>query len=421
VIILRLAWLSLWNRRSTVLLTVCGIAVSVALLLGVDKIRTDLRTGFANTISGADLIVGARSGPVNLLLYSIFRIGDATNGVSWDIYRRIAAHPEVAWTIPLSLGDSHRGYRVLGTNNDYFTHYRFAQTRALEFASGGPFTGRFDAVLGAEVAAALKYTLGQSITLAHGVGEVSFANHTDTPFTVTGILARTGTPADRTVHVSLEAIEALHEQAHEPATASPGVVLPDAQPPVEAALTPESITAFIVGLKSRVAAFQIQRDINEFRGEPLLAILPGVTLQQLWQVVGIAEKALLAVAGCVVFAGLLGMLTAVLTSLNERRREMAILRSVGARPAHVFLLMMSESALLGVAGVVGGMALLHAAVALARPVLESRYGVFLSGNGITAYEVMIGAIVIAAALLAGALPAWRAYRNTLADGLTIRV
>ncbi len=103
MIILRLALLSLWNRRNTVLLTVCGIAVSVALLLGVDKIRTDLRSGFANTISGADLIVGARSGPVNLLLYSIFRIGDATNGVSWDIYRRIAAHPDVAWTIPLSL------------------------------------------------------------------------------------------------------------------------------------------------------------------------------------------------------------------------------------------------------------------------------------------------------------------------------
>jgi putative ABC transport system permease protein len=419
LIIPRLALLSLWNRRGTVMLTVCGIAVSVALLLGVEKIRTDMRTGFANTISGADLVVGARSGPVNLLLYSIFRIGDATNGVSWDIYRRIAAHPDVAWTIPLSLGDSHRGYRVLGTNNDYFTYYRFAQTRMLEFSAGGQFTGRYDAVLGAEVATALHYTLGQTITLAHGVGEVSFANHTDKPFTVTGVLARTGTPADRTVHVTLEAIEALH--SHESASVSLGIKPPGAAPPVDAALTPDSITAFIVGLKNRVAAFQIQRDINEFRGEPLLAILPGVTLQQLWEVVGIAETALLVVAGCVVFAGLLGMLTAILTSLNERRREMAILRSVGARPGHVFLLMMSEAALLGGAGVLVGMALLHATVALARPLLESRYGVFLSGNGITTFELLIGGVVVAAALLAGAIPAWRAYRNTLADGLTIRV
>ncbi|MEY4932459.1 MAG: hypothetical protein RLZZ403_779 [Pseudomonadota bacterium] len=419
MIIPRLALLSLWNRRGTVLLTVCGIAVSVALLLGVQKIRTDLRTGFANTISGADLIVGSRSGPVNLLLYSIFRIGDATNGVSWGIYRRIAAHPEVAWTIPLSLGDSHRGYRVLGTNGDYFAHYRFAQSRVLEFAAGGPFIRRHDAVLGADVAAALRYTLGQSITLAHGVGEVSFANHDDLPFVVTGILARTGTPADRTVHVSLDAIEALH--AREEAPAPPEGAAHDEGHSLDAALTPDSITAFIVGLKGRSAAFQIQRDINEFRGEPLLAILPGVTLQQLWQVVGIAEAALLVVAGCVVFAGLLGMLTAVLTSLNERRREMAILRSVGARPGHVFLLMMSEAALLGGAGVIVGIALLHATVAVATPWLESRYGVFLSGNGITAFELLTGAGVVVAAVLAGALPAWRAYRNTLADGLTLRV
>ncbi len=419
MIIPRLALLSLWNRRGTVLLTVCGIAVSVALLLGVQKIRTDLRTGFANTISGADLIVGSRSGPVNLLLYSIFRIGDATNGVSWGIYRRIAAHPEVAWTIPLSLGDSHRGYRVLGTTGDYFAHYRFAQNRALEFAAGGPFIGRHDAVLGADVAAALHYTPGQSITLAHGIGEVSFANHDDQPFVVTGILARTGTPADRTVHVSLDAIEALH--AREDARVPLEGAAHDEEHAPEAALTPDSITAFIVGLRNRSAAFQIQRDINEFRGEPLLAILPGVTLQQLWQVVGIAEAALLVVAGCVVFAGLLGMLTAVLTSLNERRREMAILRSVGARPGHVFLLMMSEAALLGGAGVIVGIALLHATVAIATPWLESRYGVFLSGNGITAFELLTGAGVVAAAVLAGALPAWRAYRNTLADGLTLRV
>jgi len=410
MIILRLAWLSLWNRRGTVLLTICGIAVSVALLLGVQKLRTDLRSSFANTISGADLIVGARSGPVNLLLYSIFRIGDATNGVSWGIYQRIAAHPEVAWTIPLSLGDSHRGYRVLGTNNDYFTHYRFAQVRALAFVAGGPFTGLHDAVIGADVARDLEYPLGQSITLSHGDGEVSFANHDDLPFTVTGILARTGTPADRTIHVGLEAIEAIH--AHEESAGHEDA---------PAALTPDAITAFIIGLKNRVAAFQIQRDINEYRGEALLAILPGVTLEQLWQVVGIAETALLAVAACVVLAGLLGMLTAILTSLSERRREMAILRSVGARPVHVFLLLMSEAALLGAAGVILGVVLMHGAVALATPVLESRYGLFLSGNGITAMEPVIGAIVVVAALLVGAVPAWRAYRNTLADGLTIRV
>lgn len=415
MIALRLAFASLWNRRGTALLTVLGIAVSVALLLGVEKLRTDVRSSFANTVSGADLIVGARSGSINLLLYSVFRLGEATNNVSWSVYQRVAAHPDVAWTIPLSLGDSHEGFRVLGTNLDYFEHYRFAQTRALEFAAGQAFADVHDAVIGAEVAAKLNYEVGEQIVLGHGLGDVSFANHDEDPFTVTGILARTGTPADRTVHVSLEAIEAIHAAENAPPSFASGA------PGTPETLTPDSITAFIVGLENRAAVFQIQRAINSFQGEALLAILPGVALQQLWETVGIAESALLVVAACVVVAGLLGMLTAILTSLNERRREMAILRSVGARAGFVFLLLMSEAAFLGLAGVLLGMGLLHASLALATPLIESRYGLFLSTSGPGGFELALGAAVIAAALVAGAIPAWRAYRNTLADGLTIRV
>lgn len=207
---LSLALRSLANRRTTALLTLCAIAVSVALLLGVQKLRTAARDGFANTVSGVDLIVGARSGQINLLLYSVFRVGDATANVSWETYQKVARRSDVAWTIPLSLGDSHRGYRVLGTNLDYFRHYRFAGGRELAFESGKPFADLYDAVLGAEVARALGYKVGDSVVIAHGLGNVSFAQHEDKPFRIVGILARTGTPVDRTVHVSLEAITAIH-------------------------------------------------------------------------------------------------------------------------------------------------------------------------------------------------------------------
>ena len=122
--ILTLAGKSLWNRRLTSALVVCSIALSVALLLGVERLRTQARASFANTVSGVDLIVGARGGSINLLLYSVFRIGDPTNNVSWASYRAWAAHPQIAWTVPLSLGDSHRGFRVLGTTRDYFQLYR---------------------------------------------------------------------------------------------------------------------------------------------------------------------------------------------------------------------------------------------------------------------------------------------------------
>lgn len=401
MIIVQLALRSLWNRRSTVVLTVLGIGVSVALLLGVQSLRQDLRSGFANTITDADLIVGARRGPVNLLLHSVFHLGDATAEVSWDTYRKVAAHPQVAWTIPLALGDSHRGFRVVGTNADYFEHYRYGAQRTLVVAQGRRFAAPFEAVLGAEVARSLGYRPGQSLVLSHGLGEGGLADHDAQPVVVVGILRRTGTPVDRSVHVPLQALQAAHGTA--------GI-----------APAPESVTAFIVGLRDRVAAFQIQRDINTWRGEALLAILPGVTLQQLWELVGSVETALSVVSAFVVFAGLLGMVTALLASLNERRREMALLRAIGARPWQVAGLLMSEAGLVGLAGVVAGLGLLRIGLWIGAPWLEQRFGVALQGTT-GGMELGLALAVVIAAALAGALPAWRAYRNTLADGLSLRV
>ena len=417
---LSLALRSLANRRTTALLTLCAIAVSVALLLGVQKLRTAARDGFANTVSGVDLIVGARSGQINLLLYSVFRVGDATANVSWETYQKVARRSDVAWTIPLSLGDSHRGYRVLGTNLDYFRHYRFAGGRELAFESGKPFADLYDAVLGAEVARALGYKVGDSVVIAHGLGNVSFAQHEDKPFRIVGILARTGTPVDRTVHVSLEAITAIHVDWQSGMRALPGGRV-DAEAARAMDLTPGSITAFMVGMQNRVMTFGLQRAVNEYRQEALLAIMPGVALTQLWNLVGIADTALMIVAAFVVLAGLLGMLTAILTSLNERRREMAILRSVGARPRHVFTLLVTEAGLLAVGGVAAGVALCYGLMYAAKPLLERRFGLFLEPGGLTGYDIGLLAAIVAAALVMGALPAWRAYRNTLADGLAPRV
>jgi putative ABC transport system permease protein len=417
---LRLALKSLWNRRATALLTIAAIAVSVALLLGVQKLRTAARDGFANTVSGVDLIVGARSGQLNLLLYSVFRVGDATANVSWASYQKIAHHPDVEWTIPISLGDSHRGFRVMGTNADYFRHYRFAGTRNLEFAAGKPFADLYEAVLGADVARQLGYRIGDPIVVAHGLGNVSFAEHKDKPFRVAGILARTGTPVDRTVHVTLEAITAIHVDWQSGMQAMPGMRI-GAEAARQRDLTPDSITAFMVGMRSRVMTFTMQRAINEYRQEPLMAIIPGVALTQLWNLVSIADTALMIVAAFVVLAGLLGMLTAILTSLNERRREMAILRSVGARPRHIFTLLVSEAGLLATSGVVTGVALTYGLLAVARPLLEQRFGIFVEIAGLTRYDLAILGSIIVLALLMGLAPAWRAYRNSLSDGLTIRV
>jgi putative ABC transport system permease protein len=417
---LKLALRSLLNRRTTAVLTVSAIAISVALLLGVQLLRTAARESFANTVSGVDLIVGARSGPLNLLLYSVFRVGDATANVSWASYQKIAHHPDVEWTIPISLGDSHRGFRVMGTDGAYFEHYRFAGGRALGFSAGGPFVDLYDAVLGADVAKTLGYRVGDSIIVAHGIGNVSFAQHKDKPFRVSGILAPTGTPVDRTVHVSLQAITAIHID-WQSGMQAPEHFRVSAEQARARDLTPETITAFLVGMRSKVMTFTMQRAINEYRQEPLLAVLPGIALSQLWELVGVADSALALVAAFVVLAGLLGMLTAILTSLNERRREMAILRSVGARPVHIFLLMVFEAGILAASGVIAGTVLTYLILFASQPVLERQFGIFVRIGPLGSRELVILAAIIAAALLMGLLPALRAYRNTLSDGLQMRV
>jgi putative ABC transport system permease protein len=418
VIILRLALQSLRNRWLTATLTVVAIAVSITLLLGVEKVRTGARQSFADTISGTDLIVGARSGAIQLLLYSVFRIGNATNNITWASYQDIAARPEVAWTVPLSLGDSHRGFRVLGTTPDYFAHYRYRQTHGLVFAAGRPFADLFDAVVGADVAAALGYRLGDRVVIAHGLGSVSFVEHDDKPFRIAGVLAKTGTPVDRTVHVSLEAIEAIHVDWQSGARV-PGQSV-SAEEVRAMDLRPKAVTAALVGLKSRLATFRLQRAINEYRAEPLSAILPGAALQELWALVGTAETALKAVSAMVVATALLGMVTMILTTLNERRREMAILRSVGARPRTVLGLMVAEAGLLVLAGTGLGILLLYAALLLLQPYVDTNYGMHLPIEPPRQAELMTLAAVVVAGCLAGFLPALRAYRLSLADGMTVR-
>lgn len=418
MMLLNLAWRSLLNRKTTVLLTLFSLSLSVLLLLSVEKVRLEARSSFANTLSGTDLVVGARTGQIQLLLYSVFRMGNATNNISWKSYQKIANHRQVAWTVPISLGDSHRGRSVIGTTTDYFRYYRFGKQQPLTFAQGEAFADLHDVVLGARVAEELGYQLGDRIVVAHGMGNTSFSLHEDQPFTVTGILAPTGTPVDHSLHISLQAIEAIHVGWES------GVRLPGAQGQVDltkADLTPEQITAFLVGLKSKMATFKLQRAINSYRGEPLLAILPGVALQELWQMIGIAEQALLAISALVVLTGLVGMLTVLLSSLNERRRELAILRSVGARPWQIMLLILLESSLLTLTACLLGTLSMYAVLAGAAPLIQAELGLKITLSALSVWQWQLLAMVMLAGVVAGLVPGWQAWRNSLADGLSVRL
>ncbi|NVD07621.1 ABC transporter permease [Vibrio sp. JPW-9-11-11] len=415
---LTLALKSVRNRKVTAVLTILTVAISVILLLGVERIRTQAKSSFANTISGTDLIVGGRSGQVNLLLYSVFRIGNATNNIDWKSYQEFSQHRSVDWAIPISLGDSHKGFRVMGTNHRYFEHYRYGQKQNLAFRQGREFDGLFEAVIGADVAKQLNYHVGSEMVIAHGISDVGFSRHDNLPFVVVGILAPTGTPVDKTVHVSLQAIEAIHVGWESGANLGN---TPTASQLEAMNFEPKQITAMMLGLKSKIQTFALQRQINTYTKEPLSAILPGVALHELWGMMSVAEQALMAVSVFVVIAGLLGMLSSLLTSLQERRREMAILRAMGARPRHVFSLLILEASALTLIGVTVGTAGLYTLLAFAAPFIQQTYGINLALVGLSHYEFMLLLAVQLAGTLIGFIPALRAYKQSLSDGMTIRV
>lgn len=416
-----LAWASLLNRKGSVILTIVAVALSVALFLGVEKARSGAREGFENTISGTDLIVGAPTGTVNLLLYSVFRMGSATAEVSWPTYRQILERPDVAWAVPIALGDSHRGFRVMGTTVDYFDHYKYGGGQPLALSEGLIFDDLFDAVIGADVAQDLGYALDSQLVLTHGLGAADLGSgHENRPFRVSGILKPTGTPVDRTVHVSLEAITAIHvgweTGAKNPlADSIPTEVIRSFD------LTPKTVTAIFVGLERKGTILTTRRQINTNRGEPLMAIIPGEALRELWGVTSIAERALLAVSGFVIAVGLVSILTSILTSLNERRREMSILRATGARPGHIFSLLVLESGLIGFMGAVIGIVIVHGLFGLVAPALQARYGVAFGGGGPGLLDLYVLGAVTLASLLIGAVPALAAMRRSLADGLSVRM
>lgn len=417
--LVKLALLSAWNRRFSLGLTMLAIALAVTLLLGIERIRHEVRDGFSQSVSGTDLIVGARASPLQLLLYSVFRLGEATHNMRWSSAQALAAHPAVAWTIPISLGDSHRGYPVVGTSAAYFEHFQYGDRRALRFAAGRPFDALFETVLGAEVAAQLGYVMSHQVTLSHGMSGTRLAQHADKPFTVVGILERTGTPVDRSVHISLAAMEAIHLDW------AGGALLPGLSIAPEHVnrfdLEPKNITALLVGLESRAAVFRIQREVNRFAAEPLMAVLPGVALAQLWQIVSVVEQALLLISALVVVVSLVGLVAAMLTGLDQRRRELSILRASGARPRDIFVLLALEGALIAMLGTLVGLTLLTALLVVGGPIIAARFGVGLGLVSPSFEELRLLGLVLLVSMLACLLPGWRAYRISLADGLTPRI
>ncbi len=403
----KLALQSLLDRKGSVLLSLMAMTVSIFVLLGVEHIRHQAKQSFSNTVSGVDLIVGSRTGSLNLLLYSVFRIGAPSNNIRWQTYQTIINNKNVNWAIPISLGDSHKGHRVLGTTEDYFRYFNYGNQHALSFSEGKAFSQVFDLVLGSEVAKKLAYKLGDKLTLAHGIAANSFSQHKESPFTVVGILAPTGTPVDQTLHVSLQGIEAIH-LGWQAGMASHKSAALQAEA-INRQLEPKSITAFMLGLNSKMATFRFQREINNYNNDPLLAILPGIALSELWQMMSIVEGTLLLVTILVFIAACLGVSAMLLSSIRERKQEIHLLRVIGAPPYLLFLLIELEALIITLLGILFATTLLALALYFSQQELVSKFGLSIPVNPFTHNSLMLILMLIVTSLIVAALPSFSSY------------
>ena len=429
---------SLRYRFGGVLLTVLAVALSVFVLLGVEHVRQEAKSGFASTVSGVDLIVGARTGEINLLLLSIFRIGNATTNVEWETVEEIENLERVAWSVPITLGDSHKNFRVVGTTQDFFERYQYGRKQPLVFEKGSEFEALQDVVLGSRAATELDYRLGDSLVLSHGMADTSFTHHDELPFNVVGILERSGTPIDNALFVSLEAIEAIHDdenggsheehdeghEDHDEHESHDDHDEHDAHEHEEGHKGHEghdeheghnhgpigTVTALLVGLESPAFALQVQRAINEYQGEALLAILPGVALAQLWTLVGGIEGTLRGISILVFISSIFGLNAMLLASMRERRREVFVLRSIGAPSSFVLALLLLESLLIVTVGIAAAVIALFGAIAAVNGFLADQIGVTLSMAILSEASLIAIGLIYISSILLSLLPAMQAYR-----------
>ena len=418
-----LAWRSAWSRRHALAMVALSVSVSVLILLGVQQLRHDARQSFTQALSGVDLIVGPRGSASELMLYSVFQVGRPSRNMAHEAYVALRALPQVRWAVPVQLGDTYRGFPVLGTTPELFEVFQ-TQGARLQWAQGRPFADPqadagavVEAVLGAQVAARHGLSVGDRLVLTHGRSDGLAPDHADQPFTVVGVLQATGAPIDRNVIISLQGFEALHQGMGAPGLPWLGGV--GAAPTVaeRAALVPRELTAVWVGLHARTEVFSARRGIERLPQDSLMAVLPGVALDELWQVVKLAENALLAIGVLVAVSGMLSVAAVLMVGLSARRKELAVLRALGATPLALLGLVGLEALGVCLLGMLGGLVLHGLGLWALQDLLRTELGIAVQWGWPTAEVAWSLAGLVLAAWLAASVPALRAYRLSLVDGL----
>jgi putative ABC transport system permease protein len=395
-----LAWQSLRHRPLASALNMLLMAVGIAMMTFVLSASTQLEDNALRDAQGIDLVVGAKGSPLQLILSSIYHIDIPNGNIPLAAEAELASNRLVKKVIPLALGDSYQGFRIVGTTTDYIAHYQGA------LAQGKLFDAPMQVVLGAQVATRTNARLGASFAGSHGLvagGDM----HKDAVYTVTGILQPTGSVLDRLVLTPVESVWNVHEVVH-------GIDVND--PEEKAAMDAErELTALLVQYASPLAAMSMPRLINS--QSALQAAQPALEAAKLFRLLGVGVDVLRGIAVIVLLSAALSMFVSLYNALEERKTDLAILRTLGAPPGKLFALLLVEGLLLAAGGAIVGWLLGHAAVEVLGRLLMHDQNLAMSGWAISANEAWLALVAVVVGVAAALVPAIRAYRTEIADTL----
>lgn len=386
-------------------LTVLGIALGAALVCAVLTLRHESERALSRDAGLFDLVAGGKGSPLQLVLSSVYHLDAPTGNLPYAEYERLRRDRRVRWAAPLGLGDNYRGFRIIGTEAHFFELPNREGEPFFTLAEGAVFQDRFDVVLGGRVAAATGLELGDTFFGTHGLVDVAGGEvHRDFPYRVSGILAPTGTAQDRAIFGTLESVWEIHETEDRQHSAIQGTALLDRGKERET-------TAILMRLETPGLRLWLADEIRE-RSDGIAAVPINEILRFQRGVLGPVQRSLLAIAAAVVAVACLTVLTTLHLAAERRRRDIAILRSLGAVRHEVAALVFAEGVLLTGTGLVLGLALGHGGLALTAATVREATGLVLDPWHVTRPEVLAVLAMALSGSVASLLPAITSYRRT---------
>ena len=408
---------SMRSRLIPTSLVTISLMASMVLLLSIERIQQGAEEGFNQSISGVDAIIGPRSSSIELVLYTVFHLGRPTNNITTKTVNDVKLRGDISWLVPIALGDSHKGFRVVATEPNYFEHIKNANGQPLVFSKGVAFAELSETVLGSDVAEKLSYRVGSKIQITHGSVESVGSKHDDFSFVVTGILNKTGTPIDQAIFLDLKGYELLHLgwKSGKKIFNLDDINLSSLP---EDALIPKTVTAAFIGLKSKLTLFNFSKNIREYPKEAISAVIPGIALSELWSIVGLVDKGFQLLSWIIIAISLIAMVTLIIASLDNRKQEMTIYRANGASPKFLAMMVLCESLVIGLTAIVGAIILVTIVTYFATVQLNLALGISPSFEWISMGEITVFSFILLAGALSSLIPAVMVFRKNLHQTLS---